>query len=121
MRKLFEYLPQNSAAYVILHAMYRQSRGRRPVVTLGNERNPRKALQQAEKELSAGVVTIRPTKPCTACTIMEVMKRLGLRGLTVDEAKKMFNANRGSDTLNIDWFDRDPRNFENCASAAFAR
>lgn len=125
MKKLFQYLPQNSAAYVILHAIYRRSRGRRPIATFGSERNPRKALQYAQMVVSTGTILIKPTKPCTVSIIKQVMDRLGLRGLTVDEAKKLFEVDRvpcvswNSNKLNLDWLDSG-RNFGS-ASAVLAR
>jgi hypothetical protein len=44
-------IPVNSAEYVVAHAMYQRSRGRKPSMVFKNERNPLKALALAKQEL----------------------------------------------------------------------
>jgi len=52
-RSISRDFQKGTAEYVIAHALYRLSRGRRPVATLGNIRNPVKALEFAYKLLCA--------------------------------------------------------------------
>lgn len=87
MKKLFQYVQEGTPAYVILHAQYRRSRGRRPVATLGEERNPIKALRAAEKALKKDRLhTFKTARDSTAEILITVATRLGLRFPTVEEA-----------------------------------
>jgi hypothetical protein len=46
-KKKFREFPQDSPEYVLLHARWRISRGKRPSSAFMEERNPRKALELA--------------------------------------------------------------------------
>ena len=57
--RLYHYFPKESAPYVVLHAAYRRSRGRRPVATFCGELNPRRALVLAREEaLECGFIMV---------------------------------------------------------------
>jgi len=89
MKKLFKYFEWGSPAYVVLHSLYRRSRGRRPVATAKTEANPRLALKKAQDEFRGdGVVMLRLIRSCSVRTIRTVMDRVGLRALTIEEVMK---------------------------------
>ncbi|MEK7552801.1 MAG: hypothetical protein AAB505_01700 [Patescibacteria group bacterium] len=89
MKKLFNYFPQGSPMYIVLHAQYRRVRGRRPAAISATECNPRRALRVAEKHVNGGDV-IALAKPCTLRVVVEAMSRVGVRGLTKDEMLDRF-------------------------------
>ncbi|OGZ26956.1 MAG: hypothetical protein A2427_00060 [Candidatus Nealsonbacteria bacterium RIFOXYC1_FULL_40_7] len=81
MRKLFRYFPQGSEAYVILHSMWRASRGRQPSAVLKDVRNPRLALLKAQKEVPAAVLTFVESFPDDV--VRSIRERLFPEGLDV--------------------------------------
>lgn len=57
MKKLFRHFSRYTAEYVILHAMWQETRGKRPVCSFRKELNPRRALEKAYKELQGRKIT----------------------------------------------------------------
>lgn len=108
MKKLFRYFPEGSPVYIVLHAQYRRSRGRRPVATSATQRNPREALREAEQKLDGGVV-ITLAKPCTMRLISIVLERLNLRLPTVEEAKALFQK-KEKEEASAPYLEYDPSN-----------
>lgn len=90
MKKLFENFPYGSPMHIVLHAQYRRSRRRRPVVTTATERNPRCALQTAERALRGnrnGIVLFNLARPCVFKDVETAAERAGLRFLTQTEVE----------------------------------
>ena len=95
MKKYFEYFPPGSPIYVILHADYRQSRGRRPVAIGATTRNPRIALEEAREFLGHGLrlMIVRTVKPCSLKTMQQIMHIIGLRPVTLGEINSHIEQN----------------------------
>ncbi len=111
MKKLFNYFNQGTPEYILLHAKYRKSRGRRPVAITAIQHNPAKALKEAQAVIDSGeAVMVRPAKSCSANTIMSAIKQIGLRGMNINEVLSLQN----SDFLPKEDFWSDSVNYASC-------
>jgi hypothetical protein len=77
MKKLFRYLPAGSPAYLVLHAKWRFSRGHRlPAAISPATRNPRLALQVAEREFARDTIMVCFAKAVPAQMNSAITKKL---------------------------------------------
>lgn len=107
MKKLHRYFSPESPEYVVLHGLYRESRGKIPSSPFRGIKNPQNALAAAKAELYTGsrFRLIKGTG-MTFKVILKVIKTLGLRPLGKNELDYLITFTlTGGKIPSVEWVD----------------
>ena len=103
MKKLHQFFDQGTPEYVILHAKYRASRGKRPSMSFSGINNPREGLKTAEIAICRNdvyVMSVR-NRSATFDVLSRISDALGFRPATQEDVKKFLEKSQKRDNEGI--------------------